>query len=868
MDDLLSDFLSETADHIDGIGSYLVLFEKNPADADAVTQIFRLVHTLKGTSGFLGLNRLQAIGHAAETLIDTLRDGAPPTRLAVSLLLEAFDRIKDLLAKIGEAGEEPPGDDSDIVGQIEAYLHAAPAAAPAVPAKVEAPIPDEAPKPAAAPAEIAKSPEAAPLPGIAAGMPMEVKAVANAAAVKEAEQASGKEKAPDSIRIAVAAIQRIMDLVSELVLTRNQIMDLSRQHGISQIKSPLERLSTVTSDLQDAVMRARMQPMTRLFASVPRLVREMSVECKKKIDLVIEGADTELDRQLIEAIRDPLTHLIRNCADHGIEPPADRIAAGKPEAGEITIAAFHESGQVHIEIGDDGRGLNADRIREKAVERGLGDAAAIASMSDEEVYRFILQPGFSTAVSVTTVSGRGVGMDVVRANLEAIGGTIALQSAKGRGSKFILKIPLTLAIAPALIVRVGAQRFAVPQQYVVEAVNLDEDAGNLKTMDNALLLQLREELIPVVELSSVLGLASCGKLENKLVVVLGLRGNKIGVIVDEIDDIQEIVVKPLGALFSGLKVFSGNTILGDGSVILIVDPAGVAAVTNLEKLSGVLPMPDKQDLSASTSSLILFKAGQGAAKVLPRSTVSRIIRARAKDFEQADGLYLYRYQNRLIPVLPVGGASPDSGSCLILILSLYDRIFGLCVDSVLDIVESTAEIQLVSGAPSLLGTADLGGVAVEFIDAGYYYRMAFQDADRSAEYAKTDVLIVDSEPGAHDMLTPILASAGHKATAVETAEQANRLLKQKSFGVVLMDAKSARGIEEAALARQADALLLIFDEDRQSGAEHGGEEGALRKFDRVRLLKTIARHLERCPRDKLKAANLNIGSSQRNASLG
>ena len=261
----------------------------------------------------------------------------------------------------------------------------------------------------------------------------------SARVAKDAEQSPGKEKAPDTIRLSVAAIQRIMDLVSELVLTRNQIMDLSRQHNISQIKSPLERLSTVTSDLQDAVMRARMQPMTRLFASVPRLIRDLSVELKKKFDLVIEGADTELDRQLIETIRDPLTHLIRNCADHGIESPAERIAAGKPEAGQISIAAFYNSGQVHIEVSDDGRGLDADRIRKKAIERGLYDADAIASMSDEEVYRFILEPGFSTAKAVTTVSGRGVGMDVVRANIEGVGGTISLQSTKGYGSKFILK---------------------------------------------------------------------------------------------------------------------------------------------------------------------------------------------------------------------------------------------------------------------------------------------------------------------------------------------------------------------------------------------------------------------------------------------
>jgi two-component system, chemotaxis family, sensor kinase CheA len=992
MDDLLSDFLSETADHIDGIGSYLVLFEKNPGDADAVTQIFRLVHTLKGTSGFLGLDRLQSIAHAAETLIDTLRDGAPPTATAVSLLLQAFDRIKDLLSQIADAGEEPAGDDSDIVSQIEAYLNGdeaagasepepaaepeepspaveasediedveavaepepleeavlrpiaealasarpdagtgagkepersgiippqpqaaepeqpsatplaaaatepervepapaplevakpEPQAPPAAAAAVKAPerIEPVPPQPAAAkpepsvappvapasvkePEPAAKAAPAAPKAAPAAAKPAKAKAEAPA---KEPEPAASREKAPDTIRIAVATIERIMDLVSELVLTRNQIMDLSRQHNISQIKSPLERLSTVTSDLQDAVMRARMQPVTRLFASVPRLVRELSVDLKKKINLIIEGGDTELDRQLIEAIRDPLTHLIRNCADHGIETPAERVAAGKPEMGEIAISAFYESGQVHIEIADDGRGLNSERIRQKAVERGLRDAASIAAMSDEEVYRFILEPGFSTAAAITTVSGRGVGMDVVRANLEAIGGAILLQSTKGKGSKFILKIPLTLAIAPALIVRVDNQRFAVPQQYVVEAVNVDEEACNLKSMEDALLLQLRDELIPVVELSSVLRLPGSGKLENKLVVVLGLRGQKLGVIVDEIDDIQEIVVKPLGALFSSLKIFSGNTILGDGSVILIVDPAGVAEAMHLEKTAGVVPAQDAQDAHAATSSLILFKAGPGAAKVIPRSAVSRIVRASRKDLDRADGIYLYRYQTKLIPVVPAGGASLEGDSTLILVLSLYGRVFGLAVESVLDIVESQAEIQLVSDAPSLLGTADLGGDAVEFIDAGHYYRLAFQASSRSADQGKANVLVVDGEPGAHDMLTPILASAGHKVTAAETAEQANRLLKLQTFGVILLDSKSAAGIEEAALARQGNALCLIFDDATQS-AGHGDEEERLRKFDRGRLLKMIARHLEKSQRDKARAGAAQTGLSQHNA---
>jgi two-component system chemotaxis sensor kinase CheA len=855
MDDLLSDFLNETSDHVEGIATHLVMFEQNPKDPDAVTQIFRLVHTIKGTSGFLGLSRLQGIAHAAETLIGTMRDGAPPTALAVSLLLQAFDRIKHLLASVAELGEEPAGEDSDIVAGIEAYLIDGPPCDSAGSSESEPELPSEdtdiADEREVEEPEIDEEIQAPPSGAGAKSETRESKASASPAVNKEPGQTPGKEKASDSIRISVAAIQRIMDLVSELVLTRNQIMDLSRQHSISQIKSPLERLSTVTSDLQDAVMRARMQPMTRLFASVPRLIRELSVELQKKYNLIINGADTELDRQLIEMIRDPLTHLIRNCADHGIESPKDRIAAGKPEAGTILISALYDSGQVSIEIADDGRGLDADRIRQKAVERGLHDSETIANMSDEEVYRFILQPGFSTAANVTTVSGRGVGMDVVRANLEAIGGTIALQSTKGRGAKFILKIPLTLAIAPALIVRVGDQRFAVPQQYVVEAVDVDEDLGNLKTMDNALLLQLRDELIPIVSLSSVLELSTATNLENKLVVVLGIHGQKAGIVVDEIDDIQEIVVKPLGSLFSTLKVFSGNTILGDGSVILIIDPAGVAEVMNVEKNSSVLPTHDGQNLDAATSSLILFKAGPGAPKVVPRSAVSRILRVPKREIELADGLYLYRYQNQLIPILPIGETCLTPDTCLLLVIALNDKIFGLWVDTVLDIVETAAEIQVVSNTPWLLGTIDLNGVAVEFIDTGYYYRLAFQDTLRTAGSA--NLLIVDSEPGMHDLLTPLLASAGHKVTAVETAEQANRLLQQTTFGVILLGSKLASAIDESALSRQPDALCLVFNDDRHHGEEGAGGDGVLSRFDRHRLLKTIAHHLDKSSSGHLRA---------------
>ncbi len=879
MDELLGDFLGETTEHIEGIESYLVLFEQNPRDADAVTHIFRLVHTIKGTCGFLGLERLQTIAHAAETLIDRLRNGEPPTPIAVSLLLQAMDRIKQLVASVAGLQQEPEGDDGDVTGKIESYLRgqtsggdcclSEPKLAPASPSppkekqrRTKAKRTNEATQAVCensrAPAATGEKPSADSAPPPKAPR-----------SGTDPEQIPAKEKTPDTIRISVAAIQRMMDLVSELVLTRNQIMELSRQHNISQVKTPLERLSTVTSDLQDAVMRARMQPMSRLFASIPRLVRELSADLKKKYNLVIEGADTELDRQLIEVIRDPIVHLIRNCADHGIESPKDRAAAGKPETGEISIAAYYESGQVRIEIADDGRGLDADRIREKAVERGLGSSEVIAQLSDEEIYRFILLPGFSTARSVTQISGRGVGMDVVLSSIESIGGTVSLQSFKGRGSKFVLQIPLTLAIAPALIVWAGGQRFAIPQQCVVEAVNVAEDSRNLQRVQDALVLQLRDEIIPAGELAAMLQLQPSAGYAERLVVILGLRGKKFGIVVDDVAGIQEIVVQPLGSLFSSLRVFSGNTILGDGSIVLILDPTGLAEAMSVQLSSGIAHTNVAERYNGTPAlNLIVFKAGSGAQKVVPRSAVLRIVRVQAKSIYQADGRYLYRFQDRLIPVLWAGGAGQKPDHCLILIMSFHDKTFGLWVDGVVDIVETAGELQLASSSPSVIGTMDLCGCAVEFIDTGYYCGLAYP-ARQDSELHQANLLIASGEPGMQDVLSPLFASAGHNVTAAETAEQANKLLQQTNFGVIVLDSKSRNWLDDSALARRPDALRLVLDEHHPLSPEGARANDILvSPFDRRKLLDAIAAHRDTPLADKPMAANLNDNPSENRANLG
>ncbi len=423
MDDLLSEFLTETSEHLEGIETQLVQFERYPTDASLVSSIFRLVHTIKGTSSFLGLDRLQSVAHSAETLIGDLRDGAAPTEETVSLILAAIDRIKSIVSEIELLGAEAEGSDADLIAELEANV-AAKRTGPPAPA---APEPSAAAGQAgqgASPAGQGKRRSAAkakrtPAPvKPSGGKSVHPHTFPERTARAQPAPGQGAVRGSETIRVTVDTIERIMQLVSELVLNRNQLLEITRNRENDPIKPPLQRLSALTTDLQDAVMRARMQPVERLFSSLPRLMRELSTELHKKIDLVTEGADTELDRQLIEVLRDPLTHLIRNCADHGIERPEERLAAGKPEFGEICVSASHKAGQINIDISDDGRGLDLDRIRQKVIANGLASEEQVAQMATEELCRFIFAPGFSTATKVTSVSGRGVGMDVVRSNIE------------------------------------------------------------------------------------------------------------------------------------------------------------------------------------------------------------------------------------------------------------------------------------------------------------------------------------------------------------------------------------------------------------------------------------------------------------------
>src|SRR6516225_12026161 len=485
MDDLLREFLTETSESLDTVDNQLVRFEQEPNNAKILDNIFRLVHTIKGTCGFLGLPRLEALAHAAETLMGKFRDGMPVTAEAVTLILSSIDRIKEILAGLEATETEPDGNDRDLIDQLEAMVQrgmaemAAEAAAPVEPevspavkvAKYSQGLVEQTLERPLRPGEVSldelerafreTKTEVAPVPAAqaAAAKPQEAKPAAKESkparrpsAAMESEAGEGDRVANQSIRVNVDTLEHLMTMVSELVLTRNQLLEISRRNEDTEFKVPLQRLSNVTAELQEGVMKTRMQPIGNAWQKLPRIVRDLSGELGKQIELEMHGADTELDRQVLDLIKDPLTHMVRNSADHGLETPAERAAAGKPETGTIRLSAYHEGGHIIICIADNGRGLNTEKIKAKALAGGLVSEAELEKMTEAQIHKFIFAPGFSTAAEITSVSGRGVGMDVVRTNIDQIGGTIDVKSVAGEGCSVTIKIPLTLAIVSALIV--------------------------------------------------------------------------------------------------------------------------------------------------------------------------------------------------------------------------------------------------------------------------------------------------------------------------------------------------------------------------------------------------------------------------------
>ncbi|MBV1707450.1 MAG: chemotaxis protein CheW [Hyphomicrobiales bacterium] len=830
MDDLLKEFLTETSDHIEAAGSQIVLFERDPSNAQLIAGIFRLVHTIKGTCGFLGLPRLSRLAHAAEAMISHLRDGGRPETSHVSLILTAIDQVKFIIAELERTGAEPEGEDTELIARLTAVRKGeAEAVVAAIP-----PLDGE-------PAEVAGE----------INPPMAVTDVP----VTAPEPAARHE----TVRVSVDTLERMMMLVSELVLTRNQLLDIVRRRDDETLNQPLIRLSSLTSDLQDSVMRSRMQPVGRLFAGLPRLVRELASELGKPLQLATLGAETEVDRQIIELIRDPLTHLIRNCADHGIEPPAERAAARKAETGTIRVSASHEAGQIIIEIYDDGRGLDVGRIRAKAMAMRLAPEADIARMNDEEICRFIFAPGFSTASAVTSVSGRGVGMDVVRENLEALGGSVALSTTAGQGTSFFLKIPLTLAIAPALIIEgEPGQRFALPQHWVVEVVGLDEAGGpSIEWVQGASLLRLREAVIPVINLCELLMQDGKGAATSSCdrIVVMRLRDFTFGLRVRGVADVQEVVVKPLGSLLGPLPLFSGNTILGDGAVVLILNPGEIAQRLGLERVSDfrVHARAEEFVIPATRTRMILFSAGPGPLKCLPLSVISRVEQFDTAIIQKGDNCLVVPFQGRLMPLLMVGdGIDPTAApQCPVLVMAVGGEPMGLIISAIVDIVDVELDIEIAGHNDRVLGMAQIGDAAVEVLDGAWFMNNARPQAFARGQVKRFHVLLVDDKSFFLDMLSPVLSVAGYDVTTTDSAAQAIMLMERGAKFEAIITDTDMPDMDGYALARTliADqrwtcppilALASYAGPIIQQAAKASGMVTAVGKFDRRALLKSLS----------------------------
>src|SRR4051812_19013846 len=568
MDDLLREFLTETSESLDTVDNQLVRFEQEPNNAKILDNIFRLVHTIKGTCGFLGLPRLEALAHAGETLMGKFRDGMPVTAEAVTLILSSIDRIKEILAGLEATEAEPEGNDEDLIvklhemverGMLAMSAAAAPAEAappvlaapPVKPAITRGSLIDQTLERPLRPGEVSLDelerafretatedapaparPAPVPKPAVAEEAPKEKKA-ARKPVIADGDMQEADKVANQSIRVNVDTLEHLMTMVSELVLTRNQLLEISRRNDDTEFKVPLQRLSNVTAELQEGVMKTRMQPIGNAWQKLPRIVRDLSGELGKQIELEMHGADTELDRQVLDLIKDPLTHMVRNSADHGLETPAERLAGGKGEQGTIRLSAYHEGGHILICIADNGRGLNTERIKAKALQNGLVTEAELEKMTEAQIHKFIFAPGFSTAAAVTSVSGRGVGMDVVRTNIDQIGGTIDIKSVAGEGSSVTIKIPLTLAIVSALIVEAAGDRFAIPQLSVVELVRARANSEHrIERIKDTAVLRLRNKLLPLMHLKKLLKIddGSSSDPENGFIVVTQVGSQTFGIV--------------------------------------------------------------------------------------------------------------------------------------------------------------------------------------------------------------------------------------------------------------------------------------------------------------------------------------------------
>lgn len=714
MDDILREFLVESNEGLDQVERDMLALEQQPDDLDRLASVFRCVHTIKGTSGFLALPVLEHVAHVGESVLSLLRDGELRFGSEVAdTLLQLIDALRGILQAIESTGGEGDTDHAPLLARLTQLQQHVPGAAPA-----QTPVAAPAPAPAPVVAEAT--------PAIAD--PAEIAQAVAAVRAESAVPVDGGHVGDTSIRVDVALLDKLMTLVGELVLARNQVL----QHKVAtddvQFIATAQRLDVITTELQEGVMKTRMQPIGGVWSKLPRVVRDLSQSIGKLVRLEMEGKETELDKTLIEAIKDPLVHIVRNAVDHGIEAPDVRRAAGKAAEGVLRLRAYHEGGQVNIEIIDDGGGINPERVRQTAIKRGVVTEAQSQRMSERELIALVFEPGFSTAEKVTNVSGRGVGMDVVRTNIERIGGTIDLQSRLGEGTTLKIKIPLTLAIIPALLVSAGEERFAIPQVSLLELVRLEGEQirGGIELIHGAPVYRLRGRLLPLVHLSRSLGMhRDIENQETMTIVVLRADDRQFGLVVDAVSDTEEIVVKPLGKRLKGLQAYAGATIMGDGRVALILDVMGLAQSSHVlsgtrERVVAEAEQKIEENAQARETLLVVAVGDQGRVAV-PLSTVARLEKFPASAVESSSSRRVVQYRGRIMPLLDVSSylgapCTTDDEALNVVVYQRGTHSVGLVVGQIVDIVEQVITVRDAVRRRGTLGAVVVQGSVTDLLD--------------------------------------------------------------------------------------------------------------------------------------------------------
>jgi two-component system chemotaxis sensor kinase CheA len=808
--EIIREFLIESTEGIARLEQELVLLEKKPDDPQLLASIFRVVHSLKGTCGFLGFSHLEALAHGSENLLAQLRKGEKElTRDLATLILDTADAVKRELASIEATCHESGEADQVLCDRI-----------------VRACAIDQAEPAPSQPVEAIFS-----RTGTASIDALQQKEAVRAS--EQGEPAKCVSTVSDlTIRVDVGHLDKVMNLVGELVLARNQILQFTNKQDDAALHATAQRLNLITTQLQEGVMKTRMQPIGVVWNKLPRLVRDLAASCGKQVELEMVGSETELDKSIIEAIRDPLTHLVRNCCDHGIELPADRSRKGKPLQGKLSLRAYHEGGQVNIEISDDGAGIDVERVANKAVERGLLRPDQVQRMSDRDKAHLIFLPGLSTAASVTSISGRGVGMDVVKTNIEKIGGTIDLVNQPGSGVTVKIRIPLTLAIIPGLVIKSGGERFVIPQASLLELIRLEAGSGGaqIERIHGTPVYRRRGSLLPIAYLNQVLKLSTgipTGDAVN--IAVLQADDQAFGLVVDAISDTQEIVVKPLGKQLKGLTGFAGATIMGDGGVALILD------VTGIGKLAGVVSNGREQshpDQEAERSShkdaetFLLFRAGRCERLAVPLSTVTRLEEFTHQQIEYSAGKLVVQYRNQILRLVPLASLLEHSDPAnleeypdplQVIVFADENKLVGIIVDQILDIHSEHLEITKKGGTPGIAGSAVLARKVTDFLDLPFVLT-SVNDAWSGTQSRLERVLVVDERRFTRSLMRNYIELAGYRVVEAPSWTAAVSELEHSKIAAMLLAEDLVRAANRPSLDGMAasSAPVIVFGDSARS----------------------------------------------------